>query len=92
MIPPHLGLYHSCMGSSTAWSRSIATQVSAAIQQQGISIRQAADRAGIPRETLRRRLADNSSAFTVDELEDLAAVLDVDAGQFLDPNQGGQAS
>ncbi|MFJ4653815.1 helix-turn-helix domain-containing protein [Nocardia sp. NPDC088792] len=53
------------------------------IEDADLSVRTAAERSGIPRETLRRRL-DGLAPFDIDELEKLAAVLSVESDAFLD--------
>lgn len=70
------------MGSSTTWSMGIAARVNATIEDSGLSVRTVAERSGIARETLRRRL-ENQTPFTIDELEALAEVLNVGPDSFL---------
>lgn len=53
----------------------LAGVISRRLAETGMSIREAAAKAGIPATTLNRRLTSTSSPFTVTELSDLASVL-----------------
>ncbi|MFC8531861.1 helix-turn-helix domain-containing protein [Nocardia sp. NPDC057227] len=65
------------MAQLTPRSRQVSARVEAAIKSSPLSQTAVADITGIPRETLRRRVR-GISAFTVDELESIARVLEVD--------------
>ena len=80
------------MGSSTVWSRAIIARVNEAIEASGHSVREVAKLSGISRETLRRRLGENPTPFTVNEIESIADVLHVDPSDLLGPRRMTEAS
>jgi transcriptional regulator with XRE-family HTH domain len=52
-------------------------RISSLMEERGLTVKALAERAGIPRMTLTRRLADPRT-FTLGEVDRIAAVLDVD--------------
>lgn len=74
------------MGRTGAVSHLIAARVRQAIEDAGESWAGAADRTGIPRETLRRRLND-IHPFTIDELEIVAVGLGLEPDAFTDKSR-----
>lgn len=69
------------MGRLTGTPQRVAARVNAAIERSDLSKSDVSDITGIPRETLRRRLA-GINAFDVDELERIAQALGMDWVQF----------
>jgi DNA-binding phage protein len=59
-------------------SKTIAVDVDAAIAASGMSVHQLADKTGIPRTTLRRKLK-KPGTFTLDEYAELAHALNLPA-------------
>lgn len=70
------------MDNTTDTSRRVAAAVSAALEAAGVNTLTAAERTGIPRSTLSRRLT-GTSAFTIVELELVANLLGVTVDHFL---------
>ena len=78
------------LSDANSVGRAIAELVSTAIQASGMPLNRLAEETGIPRSTLKRRLA-GGSYFDVVELARLADALGVPVGTFLSPFDPGTA-
>jgi transcriptional regulator with XRE-family HTH domain len=68
---------------STTYAAQVADNIRQAIAGHGVTIREAAERAGIPSTTMNRRLASHGgSPFTIREVKALADVLGVSASSL----------